>query len=200
MQALTYITEKLSIEKLPEYSRDDARDILEELQDDLKTCKENLSRNHLMHEFRQCAHEQLEAASNKVWEFTDSINEADSSSSGVRSMFVLVIPLNVICGFIWSAISCRITSQIWGWVGRGRITNCKHKNQQTIKPKIYANRQCLKSDCQKDPKSEAMRARPILFYFISLRFVVCMQIYQWLFMEPVTTVTEKCSSFFEQLD
>lgn len=114
VQALTYITDKLSIEKLPEYSRDDARDILEELQDDLKTCKENLLRNHLLHEFRQCAHEQLEAASNKVWEFTGSINDADSSSSGFRSMFVLVIPLNVICGFIWSAISCRITSQILG--------------------------------------------------------------------------------------
>lgn len=80
----------LRLEELPEFSRQDANDIFDELTDDLNECKAKLLLYHSMLEFKACVHQRMEDADDKVWEFDRSFPHSGSSSLAFR-LVVLIL-------------------------------------------------------------------------------------------------------------
>lgn len=82
------------VEEQPEYARGDAKDIIDELRDDLGECKENLQQHHSMFEFKSCAHQQIEDARDRIWQYYKSLVPSSGSSS---LAFCLVL---ILFGFV----------------------------------------------------------------------------------------------------
>ena len=90
---LKEIATELGVERLPEYAQEDARDIINELQDDLAECKEILRTTQSMLLFKACVHQDVEDARDRIWEFKRTLY---SSSSIPLSSFIILIFLKLI--------------------------------------------------------------------------------------------------------
>lgn len=90
-EIISIFVTKLSFEKIPEYAREDGRDIINELRDELVDCKENLLRTHSLVNFRSCVHQQIEDAEDQIWEFEQSLQESSASKLSLHASLIALI-------------------------------------------------------------------------------------------------------------
>lgn len=77
-----YVTNKFDIERsLPVYAHEDARDIISEMKDDLKECKEELRSSHSLERFRNCAHQQVDDSFDSFWELKQDLENSSGASA-----------------------------------------------------------------------------------------------------------------------
>lgn len=99
---VVYVTNKFDIERnFPLYAHEDARDIISELKDDLKECKEELRSSHLLERFKDCAHQQVDDSFDSFWALKEELENSSDSSTFRKFTLNSILIFLVVKILIW---------------------------------------------------------------------------------------------------
>lgn len=99
---------------MPKYAREDGRDIMTELNENLAECRTRLLSDKVLWQYKVCVHQQLDTTDNQIWELINSLHrdendkddlnddDEDSGSDSIRlTIFVTLISAAMIFSLIF---------------------------------------------------------------------------------------------------
>lgn len=89
---------KLNTTFLPKYAEEEARDIMNELSENVQECQKRLQTDHLLWQYKVCIYQHLDSTDNQIWDLKNKIrydssesDDNDSQSTTLRAFLSLLI-------------------------------------------------------------------------------------------------------------